>query len=206
MPKIIDLTGKRFGRLTAIKENGRTKSGSKLWLCQCDCGKTVTVSQGNLKIGQTVSCGCIMQKHGESRTRLYSIWRHIKTRCTNKNDKDYEYYGGKGICFCEEWNDYENFRDWAIANGYNDALTIDRINPDKDYEPSNCRWITAVENSARVTHIKSAHFLEVDGKVKNKTQWAKEIGATQAIISSWIRRFGESGAIERIKERLDNGG
>lgn len=204
MPKIIDLTGKRFGRLKVVKENGRTKSGSKLWLCQCDCGKSVVVSQGNLKRGNTVSCGCIMQVHGESRTRLYSIWRHMKHRCANINDKDYNYYGGKGIKVCKDWENYENFRDWAVSSGYDDTLTIDRINPNKDYEPNNCRWITSSENSARVVHTKSARFLDVDGELKNETQWAKEIGVVQQTIHAWIKKYGENGAIEKIKERLKN--
>lgn len=204
MPKIIDLTGKRFGRLIVIKENGRTKSGSKLWLCQCDCGKSVIASQGNLKRGNTMSCGCIMQIHGESRTRLYSIWRHMKHRCTNINDKDYNYYGGKGIKVCKDWDNYENFRDWAVSSGYDDTLTIDRINPNKDYEPNNCRWITSSENSARVVHAKSARFLNVDGELKNETQLAKEIGVVQQTIHAWIKKYGENGAIEKIKERLKN--
>lgn len=204
MPKIIDLTGKRFGRLIVVKENGRTKSGSKLWLCQCDFGKSVIAYQGNLKRGNTMSCGCIMQIHGESRTRLYSIWRHMKHRCTNINDKDYNYYGGKGIKACKDWDNYENFRDWAVSSGYDDTLTIDRINPNKDYEPNNCRWITSSENSARVVHTKSARFLDVDGELKNETQWAKEIGVVQQTIHAWIKKYGENGAIEKIKERLKN--
>lgn len=150
-----NLTGQRFGRLVAVADVG-SRNGGRLWLCRCDCGNDTAVTQGNLVAGGTVSCGCYRvrlgqnRKHGESkRSRLYTIWAGMKQRCapaTGKRGwKDWEHYGGRGITVCEAWQDYEPFRDWALANGYADDLTLDRIDVDGNYEPGNCRWATLSE-------------------------------------------------------------
>lgn len=121
------------------------------WLCQCGCEehKMVSVLGSHLKSGAIKSCGCLGKerrkeactKHGKSNTRLYGIWKNIKHRCYNPNSEFYYCYGGKGIKMCDEWiEDFEAFYDWSMASGYNDNLTIDRKNNDKDYCPENCRW------------------------------------------------------------------
>ena len=148
----MDLTGKKFGRLKVL---ARADRGG--WLCLCDCGNQKIVNTHNLTNGLIKSCGCynkerllgthINQKHGMSRTRIYITWRNMRVRCTNPKDKRYASYGGRGITVCEEWNTFEPFRDWAIANGYRDDLTIDRIDTNGNYEPSNCRFITRAENN-----------------------------------------------------------
>lgn len=159
---MIDLVGKRFGKLTVVAFD-RLQNHKTYWKCVCDCGLTVVTVGNNLRTGNTKSCGCIHRErvrqlglnnttHGEShgnRTRLYTIWCGMRQRCSNPNRTAYRLYGGKGIKVCDEWNDFAVFKEWAIANGYTDTLTIDRIDPHKGYNPDNCRWISASENTAR---------------------------------------------------------
>ena len=154
-----DLTGQRFGRLIVkehVKRNPNCPSGG--WLCLCDCGNETIFATNPLTSGRVKSCGCynrerlvgshINQTHGMSKTRLFTTWRNMRVRCYSEKDKRYPHYGGRGITVCDEWRDsFEAFRDWALANGYNDDLTIDRIDPDGNYEPSNCRFITRAENN-----------------------------------------------------------
>lgn len=173
---IRDLKGQRFGRLVVIRiSEDRTKGGHILWLCICDCNNITKVSGNDLKRGRTQSCGCLQKErtiehsiqHGDSKppTRLYVIWRGMRKRCHDSKDKNYEYYGGKGIVVCKEWkNNYLSFKKWSLNNGYTDNLTIDRINHDGNYEPSNCQWITASENSRKACKDrKSKQSLTIKG-------------------------------------------
>jgi hypothetical protein len=158
--------GGRFGKLVVLKEVPKPdgiKDKHKFWLCLCDCGNQKIVSDGN--IGRnTISCGCYRnssrpKKHGfashKKYDKLYHTWNGIKYRCYNEKSKDYKHYGGRGITVCEAWlNDFLTFRDWAIANGYTDELTIDRIDVNGNYEPSNCRWITVAEQNRNKTTTK----------------------------------------------------
>lgn len=172
MPKFKDLSGIRFGLLVA-KNHFSTKSSNRKrtkWVCLCDCGNSVVVTGSNLTSGHTKSCGClnskktsernkvIMVKHGGSNDRLYGVWRSMKKRCNNTNDKRYKDYGGRGIKVCEEWEkDYSAFKKWAYENGYDEnaeygCCTIDRINVNGNYCPENCRWISNLEQQKNKRH------------------------------------------------------
>lgn len=164
---MINLTGKRFGRLIVLGDSGKKDNWGKIfWTCRCSCGNIAKVHSSNLRHGQTKSCGCLrtencqrmnnskkyIYKYGENTrtSKLYRIWGAIKSRCYDKGFIYYHNYGGRGIKICEAWkNSYINFRDWATQNGYKNKLTIDRINNDGNYEPSNCQWLTRSENSKK---------------------------------------------------------
>lgn len=152
--------GKRFGKLVCIADLGIDKYGGHSWLCLCDCGNHATKRAGVLTADNQRQMACrkcgreaIRRnriKHGHSvggrRDALYNAWINMRVRCRHPTKKN-QYWAGKGIKVCEEWSNYPAFRTWALSAGYQDGLSIDRINQDGDYEPGNCRWVTLAQNT-----------------------------------------------------------
>lgn len=261
MPRIKDLTGKRFGRLIVIKYTGKTdKRHNTLWLCKCDCGNITEANSYRLKNGEIKSCGCLYKenlkkingnynligkkyslltvleeayvKNGKKYwkcicdcgnisyrtttelvtqeikscgclkknklpikikgTRLYRIWSGMKRRCNNISDREYKYYGGRGIKVCNEWNNSSYvFYNWAMTNGYKDNLTLDRIDVNGNYEPNNCRWVTwkVQENNRR-----NNDFIEYNGEKHTLKEWSEilSINISQSVLWSRIRKYNWS--------------
>lgn len=133
--------------------------------------------------------------HGMSHTRLHNIWLAMRQRCEKPNSSAYHKYGAKGIKVCEEWNSFENFRDWAYSNGYNDTLTIDRIDPRGDYSPQNCRWLTQKEQQSNRTN--NVH-LTYKGETHVLVDWEKIVGIPYHILYDRYRRKWN---VERIFEQ-----
>lgn len=187
-----DITGQRFGRLVAmyrVKDNGsKTK-----WVCQCDCGNKSIVGVYDLINGESRSCGCLKRDltiertktHGLSKHRLYSIYNNIIKRCENKEHYCYENYGGRGIKMCDEWrNDFLAFYNWAYSNGYEDTLTIDRIDNDKGYSPNNCRWVTRIEQQ---NHRRDNNNLTIEGMTHTVTEWSRITGIKNSTIRGRLK-------------------
>ena len=174
----------RFGRYTVIKRgedriepSGRHKI---MWLCRCDCGVERLIHGDNLRNGRTKSCGCLQKDlqsvkqgtHRESDTPLYAIWRSMKQRCGLKTDKNYNSYGGRGISVCDKWaKSFESFRDWSYDNGYYVGcnLTLDRIDNDGNYQPSNCRWVDRV---VQANNRRSCRLYTYNDETHNISEWS----------------------------------
>lgn len=189
MGKFIDLTGDKFGILTVVEICGKNRHNQYYWKCKCDCGNDVVVLGHNLRNGTTKSCGCVMKsKHrtfGRSRTMLYRCWNSMRQRCFCEKTNGYLRYGGRGITVCDEWkNDFQAFYDWAIANGYKDGLSIDRIDVNGNYEPSNCRWITFAEQS---NNRRTNHYITYNGETKTISEWAQILGMNYNTLRARIR-------------------
>lgn len=185
-----DLSGMKFGRLTVIESDGYA-NGGKRWKCKCDCGNECIASASKLVSGHKRSCGCLRHEkpynyQGRDRNRrLYIIWKAMRQRCINQKSPAYPRYGGRGISICEEWNDYNTFEEWALANGYSDELTIDRIDSNGNYEPNNCRWATPlVQSNNRGSNRKYTY----NGETKTVSEWANLFGISYGTLISRLKR------------------
>ena len=182
--KLIDMTGKRFGKWLVLERAGRDKGGNTLWLCKCECGKESAVRGNFLRRGLSKSCGCnALVTHGMARRNkqhpLYCVWISMKARCYNAKSKDYKRYGGRGIAVCERWrNSFVNF--FADMAERLEGMSIDRIDNDRGYSPENCRWATKIEqNRNRKKNI----VVTFKGQTKPLTEWAKELGINHSTLS-----------------------
>jgi len=151
MPNFIDLSGKKYGRLT-VSHRAENLGRSTRWHCSCECGRNVVVRGFSMTSSHTISCGCYSRdihiKHLTGKeSRIYRIWCGMNNRCSSPSNKNYANYGGRGISVCPEWSDFSAFEDWALSNGYSKALSIDRIENGDGYSPDNCRWATAKQQA-----------------------------------------------------------
>lgn len=200
MAKYVDLTGRRFGRLVVLQRVENAKNGSSQWLCECDCGKKRIHTAGVLNYGSVQSCGCYGKEvrimanitHNQSKTKLYRVWASMRDRCTLVSSQAFKYYGGRGIAVCDEWREsFQTFYDWAIDNGYCEGLSIDRINVDGNYEPSNCRWVSK-KNQAN--NKQNNICIEYNGETHTIAEWANILGINY--ITLWMR-FRRGWSVEK---------
>lgn len=199
-----DYSGYRFGRLTVLGFS-HTNKGQSFWNCICDCGNITTVGQGNLRSGKTKSCGCLRRENPSriktnnlSKTRIHKIYHNMKARCLNPNLERYKDYGKRGIKICDEWLGkfvgFNNFCKWAFENGYDESLTLDRIDNDGNYCPENCRWVdkkTQRRNSRNIINI----------KIGNETKCLKDWCAIYGINESGVYNYAKKKNIS-IKDSL----
>lgn len=207
MSKLDDLTGKTFGRWNVIRriDDYITPSGNKFtqYECVCSCAEHTrrAVLANALKSGRSTSCGCShaevcrdtarsnFRTHGDSKTRLYRIWLYMRKRCYNSNASNYKDYGGRGIRVCPEWDkDYTAFKLWAIQNGYNDTLSIDRVDVNGDYTPANCRWVDRV---TQANNRRSNNLMSYDGEVHTVAEWARILCVPYKSLHQKIKKYGE---------------
>ena len=188
-----DYTGKRFGKwlVVGVAPNHITKSGYpvSMWDCVCDCGTQRSVRGNDLRLGKSVSCGCSLvenpssRKHGMSNSNIYKVYYGMLDRCNNPHNKNYAEYGGRGISV--EWDNFDEFLQWANKSGYAKGLTIERVDVNGNYSPSNCKWIT---QRAQTRNKRSTVYLVVDGEKKCLVEWAEQIGAKPGVLRSRKQR------------------
>jgi len=203
MGKLIDITGQKFGRLTAIKL-AYIKNNMSFWYCICECGTRKIIMSRNLRKGISKSCGCYKSEikaremaiigkknmtHGDGgighRARLYSIWVSMVCRCKNKTSRNYKNYGGRGIIVCPEWRDYTVFKEWALLNGYAENLSIDRIDVNGNSCPENCRWTTM---KVQQNNKRNNYHITINGETKTAAEWADKNGISRPAVYARLKR------------------
>lgn len=193
MTNALDLEGQTFGRLTAVKRTTNSGCGHVRWICRCSCdGREVVVTTGQLRKGETVSCGCYQREataaanrtHGQSATRMYRIWKNMLQRATNPNNRDYAKYGGAGRGLDDpRWQTFENFAA-DMADGYRDDLTLDRIDGTKGYSKANCRWSTYAAQNRNTSQNRLITFR---GATRPLADWADALGLNRATVGTRLR-------------------
>jgi hypothetical protein len=193
MAKRLNLIGERFGRAVVVEyvPVGKQK-------CLCDCGNVFITRTNRLTKGITKSCGCFRRDHqshqarthGFRNTRIYHTWRSMKDRCYNPNTESFKNYGNRGITVCDEWrNDFLAFYTWSMSHGYSDDLTIDRIDVNGNYEPSNCRW---VNQFVQANNKRNTRYLVYRGERKSLAEWSRSTGFSRGLIADRVFRHGWS--------------
>lgn len=198
-----NLKGVKFGRLTVI---GKTPDKHHYWNCICDCGNAKSIAQSSLVHGVSRSCGCYRkEKMKESKTthglsserRLHNIWSKMKRRCKGTDKVASPYYHDRGITYCKDWNDFENFYNWSIENGYSEELTLDRIDNDGDYRPENCRW---VDMKVQSRNRRGNRIITIDGVSKCLSEWCEIYDIKVSTVKS--RLYRGMGEIEALTKPL----
>lgn len=198
MSKVKDMTGVVINDLEVIRRVENYKDGKAQWLVKCHCGNEFKAIGKYLRNNTIKSCGCLKSKrmikygkerktHGDTNSRLFSIWTSMKKRCYYKNSTSYKNYGARGIEVCNEWkNNYSAFKKWALDNGYDENLTIDRINTDKNYTPNNCKWSTRKEQNRNKRNNKLINY---NGKLLTQSEVCEITGLSKYEVS---KRFQKS--------------
>lgn len=200
MGKFMDLTGMRFNRLVVLERDFSKGNRRTYWKCRCDCGNITVVDGVKLKSGGTKSCGCLnsenrkkhienLTTHNMRHTKLYEIWCSMRARCETKRNKAYKWYGERGISVCKEWlgkDGFINFYNWSMENGYKDGLTIDRIDTNGNYEPSNCQWATMKEQA---NNTRRNIVISYKGENKTLTELCEEYGLKYNIMYNRITKL-----------------
>lgn len=205
MSKMKDLAGQRFGELTVLNRIENDRYGRAQWQCRCNCGNLTNVASGNLVSGHTSSCGCMEalnrermgsrnKRHGKYGTSIYGVWNAIIQRCCNPNQSSFKNYGGRDIQVCDEWKTFDLFYEWAKQSGYVDVAargecTIERIDVNGDYCPTNCKWVNMQEQA---NNKRNNHRLLYDGECKTLAQWARSLNIPYDCLKQRINRLGWS--------------
>lgn len=208
MAKCKDLTGIRYGRLTVVRRVENAKGGSSRWLCRCDCGEERIHTAGTLNYGVVLSCGCLGKEarlrsnmsHGGSKTKLYRVWNSMKDRCFRETCSGFKHYGGRGISVCAEWLDYQTFHDWAMSSGYKEGLSIDRIDVNGNYAPSNCRWVS---KKVQANNTTANRVLCHNGESHTMSEWSKILGIGYSTLA---KRLQDGWSVERAFTEPVRGG
>lgn len=191
-----DITGQKFGKLTAVRFIESDVPNEVLWLCKCDCGNEIIKTARQLREGTYPLCKecrktrkvhVNRKNQGKSGTRLYSIWSGMKRRCYDNRADSYKNYGQRGIKVCDEWMEFENFEKWANLSGYSNDLSLDRIDNDGNYEPSNCRW--ADDETQRNNTRRNAYYT-YNGETFSLAQWSRRTGISRDALKGRIRKQG----------------
>ena len=204
MVKFENLTGRVFNRLTVLKRV-ENRNKEPYYLCKCVCGNEKVIRGKDLKYNKIKSCGCLNRentikrnlKHGLRYTRIYKIWLLMKNRCFNSKYHSFKNYGGRGITVCNEWeNDFMSFYNWAMSNNYKEELSIDRIDVNGNYEPSNCRWATKLQQQRNTTRLRKITY---NDKTLCISEWAELLGLEYNYLYHKLRRKNySSDVLERI--------
>lgn len=201
-PNAKDLTGHIFGKLTVVKQTNN-KNKNRCWICSCECGNVTTVVSRDLLSGHTASCGCLRHyiKHsvnnGMYYKNIYAIWNGMRNRCNNVKSKAFKHYGGRGIKICSEWDYFNSFYEWAINNKYSPGLSIERIDVNGNYEPSNCVWIPIKEQAK---NRRNTVYIEYNGQVKTLSEWSRHFNVTHGLIQYHLK----NGTIDKTFNKWNN--
>lgn len=193
MPAFRDLIGETFGRLTVEARGEKNRWGGYRWVCRCKCTNVITVDSNNLRRGLTTSCGCYRNDrvretcgtHGQTNSTEYWSWSHMKRRCTDPSHPRYADWGGRGITVCDRWRD--SFEVFLADMGPKPSLehSIDRKDNGGNYEPGNCRWAIAKEQSR---NTRRNHMLTYNGETRCVSEWSEATGINHQTIHERLKR------------------